>query len=131
MAFNISWYIDGRVVLVRLSGTQTPEDARHFDEAIRPYLDNAEVPLIHFVFDTTGLVGLPGLGTLARFQWTRHPKTGWVVGFPKPNPVVAMVTTIAAQLFKARFRTFDSIDATLTFLQSVDSTLPNLRAGTR
>jgi hypothetical protein len=126
MAHEISWLLEGRVIFVRLTGVQTAEAASLFDREILPYLDNVQAPLVHLVFDTVGLEQLPGIGVLSRFQWLKHPKTGWVVGYPKPNGAIAFITGFVSQLFKLRFRTFDTSQEALAFLQDVDATLPDL-----
>ena len=126
MPYDVLWFVEGRIVFVRMEGVSTPEEAYSFDQEIKPYFDSAQAPEVHLIFDIRGLTQLPNIKTLSRFQWPKHPANGWVVSYPKSNPFINLITSIVAQLFKARYCQFDTFEETLDFLQQVDSTLPNL-----
>ena len=78
------------------------------------------------LFDLGGLEQLPGMTTLNKFQWPKHPRLGWVIGYPQPNPVISFLTYLMAQIFRSRNRTMNTLEETLAFLQQVDATLPDL-----
>jgi hypothetical protein len=128
MPYHIGWFIEGRIAYVHMEGVSTPEEAHSFDQEIKKFLDSAQAPLLHMIFDTGGVTHLPNIKTLSRFTWPRHPANGWVASFPKSNQFINLITSIVAQVFKARYRQFDSFEEALAFLQHVDSTLPNLSA---
>jgi hypothetical protein len=126
MAYRIEWLVEGRIALTYLSGLITLEETLTFDRDILPYLEQAQPPLVHLLFDTSALEQLPGITTLNKFQWPKHPRVGWVISYPQPNPLIAFLTYLMAQIFKSRNRTMNTLEESLAFLNDVDATLPDL-----
>ena len=64
MPYQVAWLVEGRIVYVRMEGISTPEEAHSFDQDIKPYLDNAQAPLLHIIFDARWLTQLPNIKPL-------------------------------------------------------------------
>jgi hypothetical protein len=126
MAYKMGWLVEGRIALIYLSDIITTDEAFHFDPDILPYLEHGRESHVHLLFDMSGLEKLPGITTLNKFRWPKHPRVGWVIGYPEPGPMISFVALMTAQIFRSRYRTTNTLEEALTFLQQEDATLPDL-----
>jgi hypothetical protein len=110
------------------SGNLPETEIPNFDQLMRDYLDAGTGALVHHLADLRELDGMPGLAALGKFTYVKHPQMGWQVSFGLRRPLVKMLANIMSQVFKMRSRDFDTLEEALDFLQTVDATLPNLRA---
>ena len=127
MPYELTWLVEGRVVLGKFSGQLKEEDIPAFDELMLTHLNAGTGALVHHLADLRELDSMPGLAGLSKFTYVKHPHMGWQISFGLRRPLVKMVANIMSQVFKVRTRDFDTLEEALAFLQSVDATLPDLR----
>lgn len=128
MNYQITWYVEGRVVLSQHLHTATPADVAQMDVEYLALLEQADVPLVHFIFDMSQQDSVPDLKTMANMQFTKHPRMGWSIVVGTLNPITRFLVSTVAQINKARFRSFTTLEEALRFLQDIDASLPDLMA---
>ncbi len=128
MPYRVSWLIEGRVILAELTGNLTREELKPYDQMICQYLDSASAPQVHYLVDASRVQNLPGPTALKDFTFLYHPRMGWTAAVGIQSPLVRWVGNALSKLFNVRARELTSVDEALKFLQSVDTTLPDLRA---
>ncbi len=121
-----SWYVKGRVGLVKASGIISLEDLQGADrkmvEMIRQKSANAA--LFHFLIDLRAVDKLEvNVAEMSRaFTHMHEPGLGWSLVITN-NRLIKFVGSVVSQLAKARFMAFATFDEALEFLQEQDSTL--------
>lgn len=132
MPYEISWLVEGQVIFARLSGVLTDQDAHHYDEHMRYYLNWGSVPLVHVVVDCRKVQELPHFQSLAHMQFIHHPRLGWSVSAgSRGNKVVHMLMSMLSQIGRGRLRQMDEIGEALNFLRELDPSLPDLHTALR
>jgi hypothetical protein len=126
MNYEISWLLKGRIVLHQTFALPTQDDVAQMDEQFLDYLEQAEAPLLHFIYDMSAQDKVPDLKTMANMEFTRHPAMGWAIVIGTVNPMTKFLITTVSQINKTRFRMFTTREEALAFLQEVDNTLPQL-----
>lgn len=131
MSYEGSWYADKRVVLQRLWGTVTLEEAAQAHHTMVQFLDEG-TPLVHVLVDLSQVEQFPtNLIALKRaMPPIEHSGMGWMLVCGAGNPMLRFVASTIIQIMMPglRLRMFDTLDQSLTFLQDQDSTLENLMA---
>ena len=130
MTFEMGWLEPGRVVFVKFRGEMTVEEIHEESQQLIEYLDNGASPLVHSLVDLTTLDNFPinvGVLNRATVDSLRHPRLGWTV-LITDNRMVKYLGAMVTGLSGVRYRTFTSLNEALTFLNEVDSTLPDLLA---
>lgn len=128
MPSQISWLLDRRVIFVKFTGEVTVEDLQSFNTSMHEYLDLGQPPLVHIISDSSETNKFPiNLGALNKvfFQQRPNPKMGWIVVITA-NRMLSFVSSMLAQLGKSRFRTFNTMQEAIAFLNDIDVTLPTL-----
>lgn len=124
MAYNIDWFIPGRVLFVYLGGVSTVEEAHQSSAEMKRFLDSGK-PLVHMIFDDSDLEKVPV--SIAEMQKTmqvfKHPSMGWLLAIGDVNAPVRFASFMVTQLFHVRFRRFTSGRELLDFLKDQDQTL--------
>ncbi len=126
MKYQISWYVEGRVVLSEHLQAATLEDVARMDAEYLVLLEQSDAPLVHFIFDMSQQDSVPDLKTMSSMQFTKHPRFGWSLVVGHLNPITRFLVSTVAQINKARFRSFTHREDALRFLQEMDSSLPDL-----
>lgn len=139
MAVEVWWYVPGRVLYS--PGSVAPEDiaernARSLDLIER----EGQSPMVHTLIDHTNrytpeeLQQQPKLlheylkidRSVIRERLISHPLNGWVLSIKPPNAAFKLAGAIISQQSHYRWRSFDSLEDALDFLQHTDATLPPL-----
>lgn len=128
MKYRISWFVEGRVVLTEHFQTITPEETAQMDAEYVALLEQSDAVLVHFLFDLRQHDGVPDLKTMSSMAFTKHPRFGWSIVIGHLNPITRFLVSTVAQINKARFRSFTTMEEALRFLQDMDSGLPDLLA---
>ena len=120
MAHDISWYVPGHVVYLRVSGELKIEEVQIIDQKlIHEYLRNKpdDTLLVHLIVDLDGVTKLSlNLSRMSSaLTHMREPGLGWTL-LVNPNIFLNFVGAVASQLAKARLRTFGSLDEVDRFL---------------
>ncbi len=126
MAFKVSWYIQGRVIYDEVWGAVTIDDVSGTSDALRVLLDEATggEQRCHVIVDITRLSRLPlTLGqTNKAISHFKHPNLGWSL-LVNRNKFALFLASVIAQMFRARFRAFATIEEALQFLIEQDASL--------
>jgi len=135
--FRIDWLVEQHLVYINVHGTTTVEDLRAYDEYALRVLDESPHPLVHTIYDYSQEQIVPPLQETVKMKAGKHPNVGWVI-FVNMQDIMTrfidimtrFILSTASQVFRLRFRSFKTLEEALEFIQSVDSTLPNLRSPT-
>ncbi len=128
MSFISEWCVPKRVVYIRYGEEVTIEDFQGVAKAMTTYIEEGDPPLVHNIVDYTDVKQMPtsvfkGAKALSHLG---NPKYGWAIIIDAGNPLVKMRTSIMAQGNNNRFRSFETLQEGIEFLQYVDSTLEDV-----
>jgi hypothetical protein len=126
MPIRIDFLVDQHLSYTSVWDTMTTEQLRAYDVQAMKLLDASSYPLLHTIYDYTHAKSIPPLREMLNLKAGKHPKVGWVVFVNVQDIMLRFILSSTAQLFRLRLRMMNSVDEALEFLQSVDSTLPNL-----
>lgn len=128
MPVTLNWLVEGRVVLNHITGILSEAELTEIDQQMHKFLQQADSALLHSLWDFSHAQEIPSAWTIKRsITFPNHEKFGWALFSGVSSPVMKLTLVIAPQLFQVRFRNCGTLDASLEFLQQVDSTLPNLK----
>jgi hypothetical protein len=128
MPYEVSWYIEGRVMLTRITGNVTMEELHEVDKQLNALLNSCSSDVVHSLGDMTGVESHPTSAFELQSSQTyyKHSRLGWVVIYGYESKIVNYVSAILTQVFRVRFRVLKSRAEALAFLQEKDKTLPDL-----
>jgi hypothetical protein len=119
MAHEISWYIPGHVLYLRVSGDLFIEEVQTIDQELIQYLHKKpdDIMLVHLIVDLLGVtklnVNVPRMSST--LTHLREPALGWTL-LINHNILLNFVGTVASQVAKKRLRTFPSLQEADSFL---------------
>jgi hypothetical protein len=122
MPYQLSWLVEGRIILNKSWGTLTKEEIPRYDQEMLNLLDAGTAPLVHCISDITELENMPGVTAMTQFTFVKHPCMGWQLAYGG-KLAMTLIGNLASQIFRMRFRSFRNREEALAFLQQVDSTL--------
>ena len=129
MPYKHGWFLESRIFYNEYWGDVTAEEIRQLAEFNLEYLDHSDAPLVHAFINIEAMGSFPvNLSALRDSTLTtlRHPKMGWLIAYGKNNRFVSFLIPLVTQLFQTRYRLFDTYEEAVAFLQSVDTSLPDL-----
>jgi hypothetical protein len=139
MAAEIWWYLKGRILYS--PGSVSQEDiAERNAKALELIETEGLPPLVHTIIDHTNRYTAEELQNLprqlryymtmhqseVRQKLISHPLLGWVLSVNNPTVAFKLAGTVVSQQSNYRWRSFDTLEEALTFLETVDKTLPKL-----
>lgn len=128
MTFEISWFVENRIIFAKASGKMTVEELRVASDKVVKMLEASDASLVHILSDESDLESFPisvkALNEVVGFM--RHPKMGWMLLYPSDNNISKSLSNILAGVTKMWIRRFASQQEALEFLVLVDSTLPTV-----
>jgi hypothetical protein len=129
MAHEISWLVPNKVINMYVNGDMTLESLTAFSDDVIQHIEASDAPLVHLLIDERDMGGFPSQikRVLDSAQFLRHPRLGWFVIYGTDNKVLKFISYMVAQVAHIRHRRFVTQAEALAFLQTIDSTLPNLR----
>jgi hypothetical protein len=128
MPVQLSWYVENAVLYGYASGINELEDLRIMNDEVLAFIESSSgTNLIHFLIDLRDLKQMPSLSTQGiMYTYAKHPRAGWQVFIGLSDPVQRFTIFMLAEVMKIRFRRFSTIPEGIAFLQSIDTTLPDL-----
>lgn len=124
MPYDVTWYVEGRVVYSRMWGTITVDDFRDYMTTLFGYFDNSNALLVHNLLDSRHVtVGL-SLRQIVGVVRKPHPRMGWNLEINPNAGTVRIITDMVTQLMGIRNHTFDNLEQALDFLKARDETIP-------
>ncbi|MEZ4669996.1 MAG: hypothetical protein R3E39_18995 [Anaerolineae bacterium] len=128
MPFQISWYIEKRVILAQFLGDITLQEAEEASAKVATLVEFGEGPLVHLIADASGMQKFPTQLSLLNggaSQHLRNPKLGWTIVIGS-NGMIRFVSSIMTQVTRVRFRMLPSIEQGIAFLAEQDGSLKEL-----
>jgi hypothetical protein len=127
MPYNVSWYVENRVVLNRVWGEYTLEEMRTGNEIILPWMNASSMP-VHLVVDVREIGHFPRnfrpmLQEIERFRSVAN--MGWGVMLTN-NSLLHFFGVLAANVTRSSFRAASSYEEVNAILGRVDPALASL-----
>lgn len=126
MPYKLDWYIEKQVVFVQMWGNVNVEEyANYFRDCFAAY-DQSDRPMVHTIVEASRMVHTPNLLEIKRaLPKENHPRVGWVLSVVNgPNNVLTrFVVNTVSSATRQRLRHFNTMEDTLAFLHSMDSTI--------
>ena len=120
MAYELSWVIPSRVLLIELEGTVPTDEMIRLNSESLAHVDAGQAP-VHILIDATKLnntqVNLHELSQLSKTM--HHDGIGWLI-LINPAKMVSFATSIVSKLLQKKMKSAESIEEALTILQKVD-----------
>jgi hypothetical protein len=131
MAFMIQWLVENRILLIKITGTFTVEEAVKISQRtieLSRQIPTSPPTLLHSIVDMVDMAKGPALREYTRIRNdVKSPhNSGWLVFVNDPHSVIRFATNVAAQFFGVRFQFTDNIPDALNLLQVYDDSLPDL-----
>lgn len=125
MAYELSWVVHSRVLLLELKGLVETDEMMRLVADTHALVEVGQAP-IHVLIDATELVSrpvnFPELNQLSRTM--SHDGIEWVI-LVKPAKMVWFASTVLSKVMQKKMKSADSIEEALTILQKVDFTIAN------
>jgi hypothetical protein len=128
MPYEVSWFIERRVVSAVLTGDLSLREAEAASLATSEYLLKGLPPLVHLIADTTHLGKFPTNLSLINGEASHHlrnPLLGWTIVISS-STATRFVSSIMTQVARVRFRMFATWEQSIAFLLEQDKTLEDL-----
>lgn len=126
MPTKLTTIVEGQVIFFPTWGVLTKEELQQYDQDYYAVIEASPHMFVHGIYDYAELHGLPPLRDLTNLRVGKHPRVGWTVFTGAKNVLFKFLVSTTVQFFKQRIRFFDTNAEALAFLQSMDSTLPDL-----
>jgi hypothetical protein len=126
MPTRLTPIVDGQLYFFPTWDVLTKEELQQYDRDFYAVIEASPYPLVHSIYDYSELKGLPPLKDLTNLKVGHHPRAGWTIFTGAKNVLFKFLVSTTVQFFKQRIRFADTNAEALAFLQSVDSTLPDL-----
>lgn len=126
MPYQVSWYVEQRVIYCSATGTVTTEDIHDMNHDTQTYV-RAGQPLVHVLCDLKGLTKYPTniAGMRQSLEQMDHERMGWVIVCGAGNALLRFVASLITQFIipNVRLRMFDTLEQGVDFLREHDVTL--------
>jgi hypothetical protein len=124
MPYKISWHQPNRIVLMQVEGLLTTSEVKSLIADSGSYVANG-TPLVHFLVDTRTLQKIESVPEALKVVQGNppHPNMGWMIVVGKMNPLIKFFLDFVGLLTKSRYRRFDTMPESLTFLKEIDDSL--------
>ncbi len=131
MSVQVMWLVEQQVILCACRGQLTYPDLEQMVAQIADLSRSSSAPLVHVVIEASDLDFLPSVREISALRGTTPAGGGWTLLVGVDNHLLRFLASMIVQMFAARFRFVNTLDAALQFLQEMDSTLPDLQAALR
>lgn len=129
MPYQVSWYIEQRVVFSSAFGNATIEDVHNLNHDIQTYVRSGQ-PLVHVICDLKNIEKFPTnvAGMRKSLEQMEHDRMGWVIVCGAGNPLLRFIASVITQFVipNVRLRMFDTVQQGIEFLHEHDATLEGL-----
>jgi hypothetical protein len=79
MSATPSWYIEGRIIHLKLTDVVSESQLSALDKLMISFLREGTAPQVHLIVDVSELSSLPSIAALSRMNFLRHHRQGWWV----------------------------------------------------
>lgn len=124
MPFSIEWYIPQRVILCRIIGDVSLDEAQQMADTMAVRITEGIAP-VHTIFEASQMGSFPtSIAQLNRMsRWVYHPSTGWIVSI-NTGRIMSFVAVVLTNTAGVKYRPAASIDDAIKLLQRNDASLP-------
>jgi len=122
MPIEHSWLVEGKVILIEMSGELSLEELQASAAQSLDALNQANETL-HQIIDFTHASSLANnLSDLSKLSRpvNEHPLLGWVVMYGIQNKLIKFLTTMTGQLTNSKLKSVDTREDATAFLQHVE-----------
>ena len=130
MAIDVRWLLDHKIIQVHITGDISLEDITHLSTSILTHFDQSDASLIHIVVNKEDSGALPKSlkSVVEGTKFLRHEQLGWFIIYGQlgHGGLAVFFSTVVTGLAKVRHRRFETLENSLKFLTTVDSSLPPL-----
>jgi hypothetical protein len=129
MAIDFSWYIEGQVVLAKISGISDGADLRKGQSVIGPWMDESKAEMVHIIFDCWEMkrIAFSVSQELNTLQYLRHQKMGAfvVVGLhPTQRAIANLMGGMITRMTRAKFSAAKDMETAIETIRKLDTTIP-------
>jgi len=132
MPVNVCWLLEYKIIQVSVTGDISLDDIRFLSESIVTHFEQSDAPLIHVLVTKEGSGMLPKTlkSVVEATKFLTHNQLGWFIiyGNMKHQTIAVFFSSVITGITKVRHRRYDTLEASLKFLTSIDSNLPPLDA---
>jgi hypothetical protein len=131
MSADVRWYLENRVIAVRLYGEVRAEEIEWIAQEMTRLIEHSNYTLVHALIDVQNITRVPqNVGVVSRASSTiaGNKRLGWAVHYGTDNFLLKFLSTMVSQIFKVRFRLVASKALAIQFLQDQDVSLVSLDA---
>src|SRR5688572_20135664 len=131
MSADVRWYLENRVIAVRLYGEVRAEEIEWIAQEMTRLIEHSSYTLVHALIDVQNITRVPqNVGVVSRASSTiaGNKRLGWAVHYGTDNFLLKFLSTMVSQIFKVRFRLVASKALAIQFLQDQDVSLVSLDA---
>jgi len=129
MYITVKWHIKGKLLLLSGEGIVNYETLSNAIQETRSYMNQTDEPLVHLLIDarnaSSEIKSLKDRIEVLRPVF-EHPKCGWSILVGQDNPFANFLISTAAQIMKARFRSFKSVQDGMDFLIQVAPSIDDI-----
>ena len=128
MSVGVTWLVEGHLLLLNSWGKVNVNELDTMDIHIGEMLENSQVPLVHGIHDHSNAEQIPSAKDLMKVKSGTHPRVGWLIIVGLDDKLMKFFVSATGQVLGLRLRFMKTLEEALTFLQDVDSTLPDLKS---
>jgi hypothetical protein len=125
MSATPSWYIEGRVIRLKLTDVVQENQLSALDKMMTSFLRNGTNPQVHLILDISELNSLPSITALNKMSFLRHHRHGWWVIVGKRTGTPAHNTLhLLGDTYQILHTDKADENAAQNFIRAVDPTMP-------
>ncbi|MCS6834400.1 MAG: hypothetical protein NZ750_00085 [Anaerolineae bacterium] len=126
MPIITEWFIENKVIMTTYKGTVTTDDLVQTADDILSMIDQSNSPMVHTLVNVSEIESYP-TNVVQIVNSTRkafaHPRYGWLILFGDYNKTTIFILHMVASIMRLRVRIFPTLNETIDFLQTIDSTI--------
>ena len=129
MSIHIKWHIQDKLLYLKPDSIIDFEILKSSMQDVLPYFEESHEPLVHLILDGRDVANevksLKNRVDAIR-PVLQHPKCGWLIMIGQTNPIAKFLASTATQVFKARFRSFNTLEEGISFLEQATTGLGHI-----
>lgn len=130
MPVQIEWFVENQIIHVDAIGDIIPEDVMELSEKVVASIDASDSPLVHVIISEAQMDSLPRSIKVMKeiTKFFGHERLGWflIYGNTDRDRLAIFVASAVTSMARLRHRRFATLEESLEFLASVDSSLPTV-----
>ena len=124
MGIHPSWYLEGRILSLKLTGALSENQLITLDKLMTTYLRAGTAPQVHLMLDISELTSLPPIMALSRMNFLRHHRNGWwmIIG-GRAGSSIHNTLHLLSDTYQIQYADKADESTARTFLHAVDPTV--------